>query len=407
MILGLVTAGVLLAGASSAWANSISVTATPGVSAITVYVTGTSDSCELSCSSYSVAVEVRPDSDDQCIEDDPQFTAPLPAAGGPFDLTTTIAQGGGEEYTVCAFLNLKESGFSGALDHAQTDVTLAPTACPPGAGHALSLSGATRIAYGRQGMLSVSDPGDEEVGASATLTMRRVKDTAPFYSYAFTRGNLNHFDEAGGPLPFSVTLRRSDGPAVITLTYLQDGGGEDGLGRCFDQRTLLITPVAGRLPGVRVREGLGDDPRGAGVTFTVAGGCALAAPAPVQVTVRGHGATSTLRSRDLCTGGWRVRGHTPSISTRRKPLTNLATTIEFHSAGPINQVYRVTIRVAGRVVRTAQLQNFYSSTPSTRVWQGTDAFVNYCIDTGQTLYSQHLRLYCIRGGSTHRQVTLH
>jgi hypothetical protein len=40
MIVGLVTAGVLLAGASSAWANTISATATPGVSAITVHLTG-------------------------------------------------------------------------------------------------------------------------------------------------------------------------------------------------------------------------------------------------------------------------------------------------------------------------------------------------------------------------------
>lgn len=51
-----------------------------------------------------------------------------------------------------------------------------------------------------------------------------------------------------------------------------------------------------------------------------------------------------------------------------------------------------------RVLRT-QFQ-YTPGTPSYRVWQGTDAFINYCINGLKQTYSDHLRLYCWHPGTS-------
>lgn len=104
-------------------------------------------------------------------------------------------------------------------------------------------------------------------------------------------------------------------------------------------------------------------------------------------------------------GDWRVRGHTPGVATVRS-LAGSGSTIAFRQVGPQSLTFRVTVRVDGRVIRRGALSEFYSYTPPSRVFQGTDAFMNYCIDQSKTVYSYHLRLFCWRRSSTVQYLTL-
>lgn len=401
-----VAAGALLASASAASASSISVTATASGSSVVAHVAGTADPCGSYCATPQVQVEVTPsDGYDTCIEPgNPQYTAPLPLAGGPFALTAAIPVAGGQAYAVCAYV--VTDSYTITLPSAESNpavVSVAPTACPPGAAHALYLAAPSPIAYRRRAIFSISGNNSGQNVANGTLTMRGLSDSKPFYTYTFTGGDLNNFNNDGGADHFYIELDRRDGSAQVTLTYQQDES-DTSTQQCIDQRTAVVRAVAGHKPTAHLINSVSDDAGGVGIGFSAPGGCALTTPTPVQITVRGSGAASTLSTPDECwPGTWRVRGHTPSVSTTRS-LTASGSIVEFHSAGHRNRTYQVTVRVAGRVVRRGRLENYYDSVPPTRVFEGTDQFVNYCIDQSKTVYSYHLRLFCWLPGSTYQWV---
>jgi len=60
---------------------------------------------------------------------------------------------------------------------------------------------------------------------------------------------------------------------------------------------------------------------------------------------------------------------------------------------------RLTVRVAGQRALRRAIRTSVHSRPDRRIFEGTDAFINYCINGNHKLYSYHLRLYCIKPGS--------
>ena len=73
-----------------------------------------------------------------------------------------------------------------------------------------------------------------------------------------------------------------------------------------------------------------------------------------------------------------------------------------------NYDYRYTLRVtfAGRALLTGQIETSMIWNPGSRIYDGTDAFVNTCIDKSYPLYSSNLRLYCFVPGSGFGKATI-
>ena len=185
----------------------------------------------------------------------------------------------------------------------------------------------------------------------------------------------------------------------MTLSYQEDYGNSGG--QCIDQLTATVGPTAGHGPAARLQDILDDDD-GVGIVFSAPGGCALTKPASVAVTVRGHGATSTLRSRDECQpGSWRVSGRTPGVSTSQTVAAS-GSTIGFHAAGNTNQTYQGdrTRRRPGRHDRP---------TTTTRQRPGCSRAPTRSSTTASTknkqFHSYHLNLFWWRPGSTSRWLT--
>jgi hypothetical protein len=77
-----------------------------------------------------------------------------------------------------------------------------------------------------------------------------------------------------------------------------------------------------------------------------------------------------------------ARAH-PRISTSRM-LTGSGSSVSFHSSGRSSRSYELTARVGGGVVRRRRLDTTHVHVPPPRIFQGTDPFVNDCIDQDHT-----------------------
>lgn len=66
--------------------------------------------------------------------------------------------------------------------------------------------------------------------------------------------------------------------------------------------------------------------------------------------------------------------------------------------------YRLTIQLGSRILLTEHLISSYVHQNAYRVWQGTDAFVNYCIDQHQQKFSSHRGRYCEHAALTYSEV---
>jgi hypothetical protein len=113
----------------------------------------------------------------------------------------------------------------------------------------------------------------------------------------------------------------------------------------------------------------------------------------------GRGGPARLRSPDVCGRTQRV------ITTKTWSLRQDARQRFVFRAANVNEPKRQLLRwvaIAGnrRVARgTFVVQRRYL--PARRIWQGTDAFVNVCINRGYTIRSAGGRLYCTDPGFRH------
>jgi hypothetical protein len=399
------SAAATLLTTQSAWAqNTISVSASASGASVVVHVSGSADACTgYLCTAQSADVELVPYSPyaDTCIQPShPQSSTPLSTTGASFDFTTTIPADAGQTYMVWGYIQHTQYGFATVFGASQpATVTLAPGACPAGTPLALNLRAPANIAYGRDATVPVVN-NSSQTPASATLAMQSTSDATPFYSYNFTKSDLD-----AGELDFDIQLYRGDSPTRITLTD-QQGESDSSTIQCIEQVSALVTATPGNTPGAHLNDSLDDDPNGVGISFSALGGCALTRTMPEQITVRGSGANATLSTRDECSDhSWRVSGHIPGVySTRR--LQTSGSMVEFHDAGNLNRDYRLTVKVGDRIIHRGWLHSAYFNQPAQRVFQGTDAFVNYCIDQSKTIHSYHLSLFCWRPGNTQRFLVL-
>lgn len=68
------------------------------------------------------------------------------------------------------------------------------------------------------------------------------------------------------------------------------------------------------------------------------------------------------------------------------------------------ETIRISVLSHGRVLVTRNLVIARYHKPDYQIWQGTDEFVNYCIDSAIKLYSESGRLYCWHIGGRHMSI---
>lgn len=113
---------------------------------------------------------------------------------------------------------------------------------------------------------------------------------------------------------------------------------------------------------------------------------------------------------DPCGGTW--HGHPPHdlLLSNDTPLSWENTTrigmISGRGYGNYRARYKLVATSGGRTLLRGSLTVFGAWADGYRIYEGTDGFVNTCIDKNYRLYSSHLRLYCAVKGTGYDQVTI-
>lgn len=119
-----------------------------------------------------------------------------------------------------------------------------------------------------------------------------------------------------------------------------------------------------------------------------------------------HRSDDLSESFDPCDGG----SNLTITGTGWRLTSTSATTLTLAVAGHItkNAVarFRYSLSVSGVSIASGRATITTTYSPALRVWQGTDQFVNICIDKGYRLYSKNLRLYCVIPADRYREAKL-
>jgi hypothetical protein len=312
------------------------------------------------------------------------------------------------EMRACLYAAHNYSSSFDLLAEATYTVATWPTPTPPSpppppdcpTGYRLSVPNA-RIAVGRSQPLRVTAASSIGTSASA-LTLQLGDAGSVFFTKSFASGDISSLDYESRRV--SVRFPRV-GNATARLRWL----GATGCAAGEVARTITVVRGArGRVsafgPSVPVK---GSD---AGVSLGPPRGtpCVETRPQPLRVSVRVGGRTRRWRLDAPCGRFDRSVAKLPGVvvdprgggGTRTAKLRLTAR----RSAGRRSRQVAVTVRSGSRRVLSQRFQVVWKRTPYRKVWEGTDEFINYCINDTQELISQNLRLYCWRGGVTTRYV---
>jgi hypothetical protein len=205
-------------------------------------------------------------------------------------------------------------------------------------------------------------------------------------------------DEDGFWGHFELKFEATDGPARVSMTYPESHYVNGRSAECSRTVAKVVTPYDGLRPTVRVRNDLHSLRL---LVLNPPAGCRDSAYGTVRVTVSGDGARRRLSAKDQC-GAWlrpkSVRAPRWRLLGTEGERTNLAT-FEWVGRQNATRVFTYTITHAGRVLRRGQFRVVADFRPGQTIWDNTDAFVNYCINTLQEIRSKNHRLYCYRPSS--------
>lgn len=174
--------------------------------------------------------------------------------------------------------------------------------------------------------------------------------------------------------------------------------------------TALIFSPAAQAIDVRVRVSVPKLDAGRQVQVRVSGLDCTVAQQRVRFAVTSRGVTRST-SDVPCSYDWTLLGNMGDFTMPRLTVdtyfhTNLSEAkdtgvgvAEFrltpHDRTGVHTV-RWRVHLDGVQLRTGAIRWRSRYTPGRRIWQGTDAFVNYCIEYAKKLRSENLRLYCVR-----------
>ena len=207
-----------------------------------------------------------------------------------------------------------------------------------------------------------------------------------------------------GDLTLPISIRRG-APGVrvkfkwtlMHPTYLENSTGIES---CEQTKEIFVRAGLGlkhSFRGSQAASGVGL------VTWSPVGSlstdCGPVAVLPAALTVTDGIRTRTVAVPDQCVfdlrQGATVTRKAGTWSVSASPLLGFA--LQFWSLKSASFPYRLT--VGNQVVTKGTLVAHVHSTPDRIIWQGTDDFVNVCINGLHQLRSKNLRLYCVIAGN--------
>jgi hypothetical protein len=390
--------------------SSVTLTATPGAGEIEVQATGSADGCSAAdyCSAQNLEIVAIPSDDSSCDDAElysAQAQETLPTSGGPFDYEVNVTVQSGQDYAVCAYITTTTDGVSAPVAYSQpVAVSVAPQPCPSGTSPSLTLQVPAVVAYGRKATLTVNDPNGDSID-TATITMQSSTSGSVFYEHQLSDSEINSLEQSN-PEQFFIQLLATNGSADVTLQYTEQISSDDltSEASCVEQVTKLVTGTRGQRPTVQFANNWGDLGQDAAVRFAAPTRCVLTEPLGGSIVISGHGARLVATSDDVCSAGWTERGRIPGVSVSQAS-SGVASSVVFSPSGS-NREFRVVVSLAGKVVKRGWLSASYSTYPAMRVYQGTDQYINYCIDDNQTVFSYQGRLFCWQDGGVIASVEL-
>ncbi len=120
---------------------------------------------------------------------------------------------------------------------------------------------------------------------------------------------------------------------------------------------------------------------------------------PVTITLRGGGSHLRIHTPRTCGGRWRKYGHVPGVRIQSvfwsHPDESGTTLLLLHGFHSIHREYRFRLRAKGRRLE-GWVTVHETEAREEQIFEGSDAFVNYCINKGKEIRSSGGRLYCYR-----------
>lgn len=276
--------------------------------------------------------------------------------------------------------------------------------CSPVVEPLVTLSGPEQVAYGRHFALAISKHGDyfyndyvEQV--HATLEPLRRNGRLSFSLNAdLEPADFQDNEDSLAGLRFLGT----DGPARLTVSWTQGEriGGYDGEAPqvCPLWTSLVVRPVKGALSPVHPLFARSGGSRELEIEVPCQRPTSLASPAPVFVIIRGLGARREVPIPDACRDSSFKRFQTRKWTAYRTGFSPRQR-ISISSFG-VRRASRLTflVRQSGRVTARGHFRVVNRDRPARKIFEGTDAFINYCINELRTIRSLHGRLYCVYPG---------
>jgi hypothetical protein len=215
-----------------------------------------------------------------------------------------------------------------------------------------------------------------------------------------------------------VEFMRGEGPGVFSVSWTQGHGARYAnpptYKECTATTSVTTVPIEGKLG--RVRPTLDYSHGNSYLRLTMrCPGVRLeeidqSSSTPLHVVIQGAGARRSVLAPDVCGEGggptFRTRhwaGGVVSFSTHRAQGDVL--TIKAKALDDQPKVIRFKVSQAGKPLGSGHVTAETYSKAGKFIYEGSDAFVNYCIDHGQEINSINHRLYCIFPGYSRSYIT--
>jgi hypothetical protein len=277
--------------------------------------------------------------------------------------------------------------------------------CPPGTPLAQTILAPPTVAFGRKFTAKleyVNETGWFSVGP-ANFSYGPITGGGPIAG-EFIR-SVSGVDDLSPEIVFT----RGAAPGKFSASWIQETGSKSTKPptyvECEATTSASPTPIVGKLSPVRPRivNENGDS------SFNLVARCperqrfsdvevTQPSTAPVKLELRGAGSHGTAKTLDVCnwtwegtlkTRAWSVRGGS-SLDSGSQWLTVESGLLE--ARRPSRMRFRGSqagVELAkGRFSMIWEIEGWHT------IFDGTDAFVNYCIDEGRTIRSTNGRLHC-------------
>jgi hypothetical protein len=200
-----------------------------------------------------------------------------------------------------------------------------------------------------------------------------------------------------------------DGDALITVTY-QEYSQPDDARVDYCQRTLqtVVKIGKGKSASVNARKyQYGETLRG---SLQASKECANTNANPLTLNLHGGGINKTFHLSDVCGGNWKeptFRKNGMKVVLKNSAGGNGRPEYDVSALYlPTNRTnrYTVTLRQGSAVIKRSLIKVRWINNEGREIYEGTDAFVNVCINGNHKIYSRHLRLYCVVGAYEARKL---